>query len=225
MNLPQHSHRDVRTHREVLQYAWRARRNPLQLVFVLILAAGVLWQMNPQAYSTLTESWGDRVEPFIGITTLVVAGMVWWGELAEDWLASLPKRLHAVFLFDDEEIMRCNYAKLSSESDIRQLGQQIGSQLLTSMSTQHIDEDGTKTRKPVMLTFRAASIDYTSIGPHRLPESPALGEAVGQICNLYEVRYELLGKRPAQCREGDCLIWDPPFDAPRFASDKPAAES
>ncbi len=222
MNAPISKSQMVRTQPEVFRYAWRARKRPLLLVLILVIVAGLFWLADDTAYSSLMGTWGDFVEPFIGIATLVVAGMVWWGELAEDWIDSLPKRLHAVFVFEDEVVMRCNYAKLSSESDIRQLGQQIGSQLLTSMespSSATQDEEEGKSKPPVMLTFRAASIDYTKIGPHQLPSDPkAFGAASGQLCNLYEVRYELLGKRPQPCRKGDCLIWDPPFDSPHCES-------
>lgn len=61
--------------------------------------------------------------------TLGTALLIWVSERAREWQSDLPKRLTAHFVFERNEVMVCEGAYLSSESDIRAWAQQLGSQM------------------------------------------------------------------------------------------------
>jgi hypothetical protein len=51
------------------------------------------------------------------------------GQLRRAWEEYLPNRLTIHFYYNGREVMRCEKAHLTNESDIRALGQQIGMQM------------------------------------------------------------------------------------------------
>ena len=81
-------------------------------------------------YFTNEKSWWDGfLNPLIGIGTFFFALAVWYGEKYQDWEQKLPKRLTVRFIYENKLAMICKNATLVSEADIRQWGQQIGSQM------------------------------------------------------------------------------------------------
>lgn len=104
------------------KYLWIAV-SLLTAVFLLSsLTSWITWD-------EIISFWSGQLDPLIGLITLVVAFLVWWGEARQDWLDQLPGKLTAVFTFDDRVVMRCERANLVSESDIRGMVQQLGRQM------------------------------------------------------------------------------------------------
>lgn len=76
----------------------------------------------------------DFLDPAIAIGTLIVAGMVWWNEKQENWRAQWPKRLHVIYLREENGLWKQNVividAPLAHEADIRSWGQSIAKTVL-----------------------------------------------------------------------------------------------
>lgn len=103
------------------RFAWRTRKKHILCAMGAIALAALL--LNP-----LQHNW-SWLEPLIGFTTLVVAFMVWIGEVAQDEENALPKRLTVIFLYKGREVLICEKAYLAGEGDIRSWGQQLGGQM------------------------------------------------------------------------------------------------
>lgn len=112
----------------IIGYTWRTRRTVLtiMLIGVFLFFAVVLTGYN-ESIKTTWDNYGDWL---VAIVTLFIAGAVFCGEIQEDYKKSLPKRLTVHFVYKAVEVMRCEGAVLSSESDIRALSQQIGRQMV-----------------------------------------------------------------------------------------------
>lgn len=104
-------------------------------VLVIVLGAGILyyfWYLKallPQPDPT--ELVLTALERLSIVLTLVVAILLGVTELAQNWENSLTKRLTVKFAYQEnpEYEMVCRYAYLAHEADIRNWGQQIGSQM------------------------------------------------------------------------------------------------
>lgn len=76
------------------------------------------------------QIWGDHLDPSVSFVTLIVALFVWYSEITDKWEQSLPKKLTIEFMKENGElVLLCVNASLPHEADIRNLGQQIGSQM------------------------------------------------------------------------------------------------
>lgn len=79
----------------------------------------------------------EFVEPFLGITTLLLAISIRTSEFRQERRERLAKRLTVYFLYPHSSGLReprriafaCEYAYLAAEGDIRTWGQQIGGQM------------------------------------------------------------------------------------------------
>jgi len=111
----------------ILRHAARAQRaRLLALLFGALLAVLVLWAIG--------SSWWAWAEPVIALVTLAVAVIIWYGEAAEDWEESLPKRLTAEFWFAEPDgskrlVMVCRHAPIADEGDIRPWAIALGAQM------------------------------------------------------------------------------------------------
>ncbi len=158
------------------------------LVLVVLSATGI-------EMTTAGKFWTDHIDPFVGMAVLIVAMALWFGEIRQDWHASLPCRLTVVFRHGDgvdaREVMRCERAGLSGEGEMRALGQQIGAQMV-----------GERT-----LDFCAPSVEYS--GGH------IEAERDGRIYRHFTVALRLR-KLPAAIDDlasDEVLVWRPPFDS------------
>ena len=116
-------------------YILRKRRTQLTVAtsaFAILFIGGLACYI---VYPGIVTNVWAVLEPAIGISTLIVAMLVWYGEAAQDCENELPKRLNISFLLEGKEIMRCENAYLAGEGDIRALGQQLGGQISGSMNT------------------------------------------------------------------------------------------
>lgn len=78
---------------------------------------------------TLSVWWGDFVDPAIGVLTFFSALYIAYQNYRKEALDKIELRLTVHYKFEDRFILTCNQAFLSGTSDIRALGQQIGSQM------------------------------------------------------------------------------------------------
>jgi hypothetical protein len=70
---------------------------------------------NPE---TLAE-WLTNLQSFMGIATLLVAILVWYGEMCSNWEASLPKKMSVFFFYAGRPVIVCRYVWLADASDLR----------------------------------------------------------------------------------------------------------
>jgi hypothetical protein len=76
------------------------------------------------------ESWFSHwIDPIFTVTTLFIAGFLWWDSKDGEWLESLEKRLTVHFKHGDHYVLSCYNARLIGEYDIRAFGQQLGQQM------------------------------------------------------------------------------------------------
>ena len=170
----------------------------LLTIALLIVCFGVvfIWGLN---ITTVRDAWMSSVEPLIGIATLLVALLVWWGEARQDWLTTMPSKLTAIFLFNGRIVMRCELANLASVADIRALGQQLGKQM----------------NKTKDLRINAPAI--RSFGGE--PEI----DSQGVVYRHWTVEFPLLELPEAVKNAGtnEILSWVPPFDEePKILQDE-----
>jgi len=126
---------DERRFRQAFQRAWSqlsylVRRQRLILAGFAVALGAALYLLRPYRLMQRGEVWG-AAEPVIGLVTLFVGLLIWLGENREDWEGSLPKRLDVRFYFANELVIEGINVSLIAESDIRALGQQVGSQIST----------------------------------------------------------------------------------------------
>lgn len=111
----------------VLKFAGRTDR--IQLAAVTALLAGYFVIALSGQLTGFTHGWQAYLDSPVSFMTLFVAVLVWYGEVREQYLHNLPKRMTVSFVYQGKEIMRCNHALLSHEGDMRALAQQIGRQM------------------------------------------------------------------------------------------------
>jgi hypothetical protein len=144
--------------------------------------------------ATTGEFWTNHLDPFVGMAVLIVAMALWFGEVRQDWRASLPCRLTVVFCHSgdgkhEREVMRCERAGLASESDMRALGQQIGAQMVGERQ----------------LDFCAPSVKQ--LGGH-IEET---GDGIVYRHYTVELRLRRLPSAIADLAEDEFLVWRSPF--------------
>ena len=173
------------------------RQHRVPSLFGLGILAGVLGAhaLGGIDLTGITRDWAAWVDPLIGMATLGVASLVWFGELYQDWRAQLPCRLTVRFFFpegrDQREVMRCERAHLSSPADMRQLGQQIGGQMADERN----------------LAFDAPAIKTRGGGIER--------DKDGAPYRHYEIAFRLnrLPKTLTGLPPDRMILWTPPFES------------
>jgi hypothetical protein len=78
---------------------------------------------------TSSTFYSDYIDAYIGISTALLALIIWIREEYKSWNEHLPKKLTVHFKLQDRYVYTCHEALLTGISDIRQWGQQIGSQM------------------------------------------------------------------------------------------------
>lgn len=179
--------------RELARYAWRDRKPTLFVASLLLIALGYGIFQGMGSLQPLLRVWDQVVGILVDIATLLIAVMLWYSEFKNSWLRSLPVRLDVDFTFNGAHVMRCAYAHLGSELDARQLGQQIGRQMVAA-----------KTGSEANLKFRAPKVELRAVGAQWNPHEV-------NYCNLYRVHFELQ-ELPTGLDADQCLVWSPPFD-------------
>ena len=167
-------------------------RGKFILFFVVILIfVSIDYYLNWTLMPHIKVIWDREIDPIVGIATLIVALSVWINETLSSWKSDLPQKLTVIFIHEGNEVMRCNFAHLDHEADIRNLGQQIGRQM---------NEDAT-------LKFYAPNI--------KRDKGEVCTGKQGDIFMHYTARFTLT-ELPENLKPGICLLWEPPFqDKPK----------
>lgn len=114
-----------------LKYMFKKR----QIIFTFVLVLATYLLVNTTFAQTDFSWWSKSWDAVIGITTFVIAVLVWLTEAKQEWENKLPKRLTVRFLYRKnknekwETVMCCRNAFLAGEGDIRAWGQQLGVQM------------------------------------------------------------------------------------------------
>lgn len=140
--------------------------------------------------------WFERMFAYI---TFLVALLLWWGQKHAEWIDYLPNRLTVSFFFDGQEVMRCEKAILSNESDIRALSQTIGAQMVNKV--RHKDDPESKVEQ---LNFIPAKVE---IDPFKLDKK---NKFLHYSARIYLT--ELPERLKEIVKDGKVLVWGPDFD-------------
>lgn len=118
--------------RHTFSHIYKRYRRIIRPVLVGLVGLGILFYFY-RGFDPKMEQWSKIIDPVLGLLTLLVAGFVWFDEMSREWEEKLPKRLTVIFKLQEgesyREVMRCEEAYLADSADIRQWGQQIGSQM------------------------------------------------------------------------------------------------
>lgn len=126
-------------HRWRLPFAYALRHHWLQILIIAVglcfyiglrlAAASHTTNLEAKHYPAAFTDWFDLFSDALNGLTFLVALFVWFGEVREDWEASLPKLLSVFFFYGQKPVFVCRHAWLSHEGDIRAMGQSIGQQM------------------------------------------------------------------------------------------------
>lgn len=170
----------------ILMFTLRKRSWALGAILILTIGAITVAGCG-LTMADINTFWEKKLNTVFSAATLLVALAVWFGETHQDWMASLPCKLTAIFIFDDQEVMRCNKAELFSEADIRALGQQLGLQMNNNNQL--------KMKSPAIL--KTGGVQEKDVN--------------GKLYRHWSIQFTLL-ERPKTVPEGKVLCWEPPFD-------------
>lgn len=184
-------------HRWWFQLGYAFQRQRWSLLFILAGVATLVglaiclpaWRFAPgginSAPPNVTE-WLSRMQNLVGFLTLLVAVVVWLGEVREAWEESLPKRMSVFFFLDDTSadparprqlrpVIVSRNVWLAGEDDLRQWGMQVASQAVTAY---------VKVPNPSQLR-----LDF---GPDvNASEGRVLADAQGKPHRHYAIRFKL----------------------------------
>jgi hypothetical protein len=174
------------------QFVWREVKQRITIgLLVLLVALFALPSLRPRP-----ADWWDWIDALISLLTLGTAFFIWMGQLRRAWEEYLPNRLTIHFYYNGREVMRCEKAHLTNESDIRAFGQQIGMQMA----------GGT------MLSYRPTGRDCSSRHGWRFapPETNSKERYTHHTARYYLRELpKALSKIWVRTR---VLVWRPPFD-------------
>jgi len=164
------------------QFAWQSTKRQFWATVVsAIVGLLILWRLR--------VTWQDWVEPLVTMLTLGVAAFVWFSQKREEWEEYLPNRLTVRFYHEDKEVMRCEKAHLTTESDIRALSQQIGAQMTEDPHLKFV-------------------IPAVEVSP---PELDRHGRYLHYAASF------ILTELPTTLDPNATLVWKAPFDQPPVA--------
>lgn len=114
-----------------LTYLWKFRSTKWQIVLTIMLAVlFVLFLLKSLSRSdNFSAIWQGWMDPFLAISTVIIAIFIWLNEKRQDWENALTKKLDVYFMLGGEAFYQVENAPLASDDDIRQWGQQIGQQM------------------------------------------------------------------------------------------------
>ena len=203
----------------IFSYAVATRWSIISLFIIAMLVMG--WDLYASKASlnasdipsTREHIWSSIIEHYVAFGTFVVAFAAWFSNVRRDWQDKLPKRLSVYFSLPDDQtagdstrkiVMQCNYAYLSGESDIRQMGMQIGAQISGSRD----------------LKFNAANIKWQEVGVvYSCAQIRNCDEAYFEDAfpfRHYVMRLEL-SEMPGDLNKKSIYRWLPPYTS--IASD------
>lgn len=130
--------------RDYFLYLIATKRTYINIFFSLfVVGFTIFWvshtthkEFNPVDLDSWWTAWGD---PVLGLSTFLVAIVIWLSNTAKDWEERLSKKLTVSYLLlsdNNREVIRCENAFLAHEGDIRNWGQSLGQQSI-GKDTEH----------------------------------------------------------------------------------------
>lgn len=121
-------------------FIWKRHRAAFLIGFISFLLSWLfITAISLQSGNFPRECWSwSYWEPITGMTVLVVAVLLWFGEASQDSKNALPKKVTAVFLYPGSQdssaqgeliAILCEKAYLAGEDDLRNWSQQLGAQI------------------------------------------------------------------------------------------------
>jgi len=176
----------------ILKHSIRSRLG----LFIMSFLVSFVFLIGCRSYfgsAKWPDVWG-YIDQVLTLLTLMFAFLVWFGTTSLSWINSLPKKLNVEFIYNGRVIIKCIHANLPHEADIRNLGQQIGRQMVPD--------------NPI-LQFKPESIRYE--------KSKRAFDNEGNMVNEFAATFTL-SKIPYQILEDNIpIIRSPPFDIPLTA--------
>ncbi len=107
------------------KFWWAFKDKYFYFLFFLVAAILVIF-----LYFVLNLGIIDYIDLVRGFGTFIVAIVIFLQNFIRNWEDRLPKRLNVEYVFRNRAILKCENSVLSGESEIRQLSQQVGSQMI-----------------------------------------------------------------------------------------------
>ena len=136
----------IQPYRNRFLYFFATRRSSinfslgLALVFITIIWVATTTNKNLD-FRTLESWWNAWGDPLLGLSTFLVAIVIWLSNTAKDWEERLDKKLTVSYRLQSEggrEVIHCENAFLSHEGDIRNWGQSLGQQTIGKNKQQRL---------------------------------------------------------------------------------------
>ncbi len=194
---------------QITRYLWDSRRPAILVMFLALLAIPIFLLASEQ-FSLPDLLWkkfaADEVGLFIQVITFLAVAGIWFIELKKEWRGSLEKYLSVSFVYEGQKRIRCRYAPLVTESDIRNMAQSFG---------QALNKGG---RLPIAPAIQGKRV---MVEQDRGPDKNTLLNG-GKPFLHYDVTLRLTRNIPERKEdlhgldlpEGQCLLWTYPFDPP-----------
>lgn len=178
----------------VLKFAWVKFRLESIIAFMVFLISFIIVAYF-KFYNTgvpATNIYSTFIDPIISGFTFLLAIFLTYQRYRTTWEESLPKKLTVHYKYQNTYVLSCYEAYLSGESDIRQWGQQIGTQMTSIPFLKffpYIDGENeivNNDYKLYIITFYFKSLpnDKDFSAPNALPERKE------QIQNNYTIWWE-----------------------------------
>lgn len=125
------SHNKVRSLTQYWNALFRQKQSWFNwLIIIVFIVSLIVLSLNIKTLEFgEKDCYKDALEPVITIGTFAIAIIMGVQNTKNAWIEKLPKKLTVHFKFGNEYVFTCHKAYLSGESDIRQMAQQIGSQM------------------------------------------------------------------------------------------------
>jgi hypothetical protein len=121
---------DTKKWASIIRFSFKSYWFASLLGFTLVaIAIVIFWSRYVGINKILSQKWTNAIDPAITVYSFLFPIFLALYFLTKEWQNSLQKRLTVHFKLKDKYVMSCYEAYLSSESDIRTWGQQIGQQM------------------------------------------------------------------------------------------------
>jgi len=210
-----------------LNYGFQSRRIAVAVLVISALVILVYLLSTPEEitlWSLLQEKiQGDRVGFVIQVITFLAVSGIWFTELKKEWRDSLEKYLSVSFVYGGKPRIRCRYAPLTGESDIRSMAQSFGQSLncggrlpiapaISRLQWQIEQQQGSR-EKTSLLNGGKPFLHYDV--------TVRLTQDITVLCKKEEEGKDrgnregkTDGRSPLEISSGEFLLWSYPFDPP-----------
>ena len=128
----------MKKYRDHFLYFITKNRKSINFIFgTFLIIATILWvnftTKKELLFNDIDSWWGGWGDPILGVSTFLIALVIWLTNIAKDWEERLDKKVSVSYLLvsdNNREVIRCENAFLAHEGDIRNWGQSLGQQTI-----------------------------------------------------------------------------------------------